>query len=73
MDVYIAVPSKYSNLNELFSWHIFQTNIIFFLINWMLIIFLIKRSYEVLKYSARVFRVMGGKWIVDVTKNNIKK
>lgn len=37
------------------------------------IVFLIIRSDEVFKSIAGVFRVMGGKWIVDVTKNNIKK
>lgn len=37
------------------------------------IVFLIIKSDEVLKSIAGVLRVMSGKWIVDVTKNNIKK
>ena len=37
------------------------------------IVFLIIKSDEVLKAIAGVLRVINGKWIVDITKNNIKK
>jgi len=37
------------------------------------IVFLIIKSDEVLKAITGVFRVLRGKWIVDVTKNGIKK
>ena len=37
------------------------------------IVFLIIKSDEVLKAITGLFRVLRGRWIVDVTKNNIKK
>jgi len=37
------------------------------------IVFLIIKGDEVLKAITGVFRVLRGRWIVDVTKNNIKK